>query len=132
MHKTGLHIYAKHDAKPDQVDADLFCRWSNQRDDDECDLEEIEEEGEQKNQYVHEYEETNLPARQRGEQMLDPNVTVHAIKGQRKNARADQNEDHEGRQLRRGLDRGPQQYHIETIWIAVEPALEHSQQYRAA
>ena len=90
--------------EPNEIDADLLCRRSDERDDDEGDLEEIEEEGEEEHQDVYEYEETDLAAGQRGQQMLDPHVAVHAVESQRENTCADQDEHDESGQLRRRLD----------------------------
>ena len=48
---------------------------------------------------VDENQEADLSAGQRSQEMLDPDVAVHAIEGQREHAGADQDEDHEGRNL---------------------------------
>ena len=61
-----LHVHAENDAEPDQVDAELFRRRPEQRNDDEGELEEVEEEGQQEHERVHEDQETDLSARQRG------------------------------------------------------------------
>ncbi len=50
-----------------------------------------------------------LPARQRGQQVLDPDVTVHAVERQAENARADQDEHDEGGKLGRRVHRLLQQ-----------------------
>src|ERR1700704_2028614 len=96
MHERGLLVEAEDYPEPDQVDPKFSCRWSKQRDDDEGQFEEIEEEGEHKHKGVDENEKADLAAGQGGQQVFDPDVAVHAIKGQRENSRADQNEHHEG------------------------------------
>ncbi len=54
-----------------------FCRdWRQQRNDDECELEEIEKEGEKEHQNVDDDQKADLSARQIGQQMLDPLVAV--------------------------------------------------------
>ena len=67
-----------------------------QRHDDEGQLEEVEEEGEEEDQDVDDDQEAELAARQAGQQVLDPDVAVDAVEGQAEDARADQDEDHEG------------------------------------
>ena len=67
--------------------------------DDEGQLEEVEEEGQQEHQDVDDDEEADLAAGQRGQQVLDPEVAVDAVERQREDARADQDEDDEGREL---------------------------------
>ena len=77
-----------------------------------------------KTKRVDEDQEADLAAGQRGQQMLDPDVAVHAVEGQREHARADQDEDHEGRQLR-GRFRGlPDQ-------VPAQPALGGAENERA-
>ena len=49
---------------------------------------------------VDENQEADLAAGQGGQQMLDPEVAVHAVESQREHARADQDEDDEGGELR--------------------------------
>ena len=65
-------------AEPDQVDAELVRDRREQRHDDERQLEEVEEEGEHEDQQVDHDQEAELPAGQAGEQVLDPQVAVHA------------------------------------------------------
>ncbi len=52
-----------------------------------------------KTKSVDEDQEADLAAGQRGQQVLDPEVAVDAVEGQREDARADQDEDHEGGEL---------------------------------
>jgi hypothetical protein len=61
MHKTGLHIHAEHHTEPDEIDANLFGGWTNQGNNDEGDLKEVEEEDKQEGQHIDEDEEANLP-----------------------------------------------------------------------
>ncbi len=73
-----------------------------------------------KTKHVDEDQEADLAAGQRGQQVLDPDVAVDAVEGQREHARADQDEDHEGRQLGRRFGRLPQQ-------VPAQPPLEQRQ-----
>src|SRR3712207_8332537 len=50
--------------------------------------------------HVGDDEEADLAARQRREEMLDPDVAVDAVERQREHARADEDEENEGGQLR--------------------------------
>src|SRR5690242_5886450 len=99
MHERGLHVDAKNDAKPDQIDAEMLGSGPQQRNDDESELEKVEEESQHKHEGVYEDKETNLAAGQRHEQMLDPNMSAYTIKGQRKYSCSDQDEDNEGGKL---------------------------------
>src|SRR6266704_2839946 len=76
MHERGLHVHTEQHAEPDQIDAELVRDRSEQRHDDERQLEEIEEEREQEGQHVHDDEESDLPAREAGEQVLDPKIAA--------------------------------------------------------
>ena len=62
----------------------LFGGRAEQRDDDEGEFEEVEEEGEDEDEGVDEDQEADLPARQRGQQVLDPDV---AARRRRRSAR---------------------------------------------
>ncbi len=97
MHERSLHVDTEDHAKPYQVDAEVFGSRSEQRNDNESELEEIQEEGENKDKGVDENEESDLAARSEVKQILDPHVTIHAVEGQRENTRPDQDKDHEGR-----------------------------------
>ena len=105
MHEARLHVHAQHDAEPDEIDADLVGCRPDQRNDDEGDLEEIEEERKEEHQHVDEYEKADLTSGERCQQMLHPKVTVHAVEGQREDARANENEHDERGQLGGGFDR---------------------------
>ena len=83
----------------------LSAAGRQQRHDDEGELEEVEEEGQEEDQDVDDDQEADLAARQRGQQVLDPDVAVDAVEGEREHARADQDEHHEGRQLGGGVQR---------------------------
>jgi hypothetical protein len=61
MHEGCLHVDAENDAEPDQVDAELLCRRSEQRNDDEGELEEIQEEGKYEDEGVDEDQEALWP-----------------------------------------------------------------------
>ena len=109
MHEARLHVDAEQHAEPDQVDAERLGRSGEQRHDDEGELEEIEEEGEHEDDGVDDDQEADLSAGQADQQVLHPFVPVDAIEGQREDARADQDEDDEGGELGRGLERLAQQ-----------------------
>src|SRR6516162_1321836 len=96
----------------------MLRRGTEQRDDDEGELEVIEKEGQHKNAGVDEQQEADLSARQRGEQTFDPDVTADAVEGQRKTPRADHDEDGDGGQFRRGFCGGSNQVSRQT---ATEP-----------
>src|SRR3712207_7339365 len=55
---------------------------------------------EQEHEDVDEDQEADLPAGERGQEVLDPDMPVDAVEGEREDARADQDEEHEGRELR--------------------------------
>ncbi len=80
MHERGLHVDGEDDAEPDQIDAELLRSRPEQGNDDEGQLEEVEEERQHEYQRVHEQQEADLTARQRREQMLDPDVPAHTVK----------------------------------------------------
>src|SRR5437764_5605914 len=103
MHERSLHVHAQQHAEPDQIDADMLGRWPKERNHDEGNLEKIEEECEQENEYVDEDEKSNLPSWQRDQKLLNPFVAVDPVEGQREHARADQDEHDEGRELGGGL-----------------------------
>ncbi len=92
---------------PNQIRSMPRCSAAGpeQGDDDEGELEEIEEEGEHEDEGVDEDQEAELAAGQRGQQVLDPDVSAHAVKGEREHAGAEQDEDDEGRQLGGGFHR---------------------------
>ena len=92
-------------AEPDQVDAELFGDRADQRDHDERQLEEVEEEREEEDQDVDHDQEAELAARQAGQQVLDPARAVDGLERQAEDRRADQDEQHEARQLRRRVHR---------------------------
>src|SRR5215475_8964707 len=52
MHETRLNVRANENTKPDQVDAKLFGSWSQHRNNDERDFEEIEEKRDNENERV--------------------------------------------------------------------------------
>ena len=58
-----------------------------------------------KTMQVDDDQEAELAARDRGQQVLDPDMAVDAVEGQREHPRADQDEDHEGRELGRRVER---------------------------
>ena len=60
----------------------LSATGAEQRHDDEGELEEVEEEGEEEDEHVDDDQEADLAAGQAGEQVLDPEVAVHAAEGQ--------------------------------------------------
>ena len=103
MHERGLHVDPEQDTEPDQVDAELLCHRAQQRDDDERQFEKIKEEGEHENQDVDHDQETDLPARQVDQQVLNPVVTIDPVERERKNACSDQDEHHEGGQFGRAF-----------------------------
>ena len=72
VHEAGLHVDAEQHAEPDQVDAELVGGRRQQRHDDEGQLEEVEEEGQEEDQQVDDDQEADLAARQRDQQVLDP------------------------------------------------------------
>jgi hypothetical protein len=76
-----------------------------ERHDDERELEEVEEEGEQEDEDVDDDEEADLPAGEVQQQVLDPLVAVDPVEREAEDARADEDEDHEGRELRRRVHR---------------------------
>src|SRR6516162_7594667 len=97
MHETGLDVGADQDAEPDQIDSKPIGGGRQQWNDDECDLEEIEEERDHEDKRVDEYQEPDLSAGQRGEQVLDPDLAADALEHQAENTRADQDvNDHRG------------------------------------
>src|SRR5665213_3365649 len=124
MQERGLHVDAEDHPKPDQVDAEVFGGRPEQRDHDEGQLEEIEEEGKHEDEDVDEYQEADLTAGQGGQQVFNPDVAIDAVEGQREHARADQDEDHERRQLRRRFGGLPYQ-------VPAQPALGGAQDDRA-
>src|SRR5205814_9571276 len=99
VHERGLHVHAQHHAEPNEIDAEPLRRWSEQRDHDEGDFEEVEEKCEKKNKYIDEDEKTDRTTGQPEQELLDPSVSIDAVEGQREDARADQDEHDEGRQL---------------------------------
>src|SRR5450631_3371960 len=105
MHERSLHVDAEDNAEPDQVDAKMRGGWSQQRNDNEGEFEEVEEESQHKHEGVDENQEAELSARQRRQQILDPDMAAHAVEGERKHTGAEQNEDHKSRQFGRGFDR---------------------------
>jgi hypothetical protein len=82
MHEGRLHVDRQQHAEPDEIDAELFRDRSDQRNDDERQLEEVEEEREHEDQDVDDDQEAELSAGQAGEQMLDPDVAVDAVEGE--------------------------------------------------
>ena len=105
MHEARLHVDAEQHAEPDQVDAERLRRGRQQRHDDEGELEEIEEEGEHEDEDVDDDQEADLAAGKADQQVLDPAMPVDAVESQREDARADQDEEHEGGELRGRLQR---------------------------
>jgi hypothetical protein len=77
----------------------LLGHRRQQRDHDERDLEEVDEHAQDEHQQVHEQQEAHLAARQLVEQVLDPDVAVGRVEGEAEHRRADQDEQHEDRQL---------------------------------
>src|SRR5450631_1073529 len=96
-------------------------QWNN----DECELEEVEEEGENEHECVDEDQEADLPARQRRQQAFNPDMAADAVERQREYARADQNEEHEGRQFGCGFGRLAHQ-------VPGQSALKAAEDQRAA
>ena len=115
MHERCLHIDAEQHAEPDQIDSQLVGDRTEERHDDERQLEEIEEERQQENQEVDHDQESHLPSRQIAEQMLDPTMAIDRVKSERENPRADQDEKHESRQLRRAFHRLPEQSPVQAL-----------------
>src|SRR6218665_2954477 len=69
------------------------------RNEDERKLEEVKKERQKKDHRVDRDQKAQLAARQAGQQMFDPHRAVHALEGQAKDRRAQQDEHHEARQL---------------------------------
>jgi hypothetical protein len=87
-------------AEPDQVDAQgLSATFTEQRNDDEGQLEEVEEEGQDEDQDIHDDQEADRSAGQPQEEVLDPLIAVDAVEAKAEDARAHQDEDDEGREL---------------------------------
>src|SRR5262249_44785579 len=84
MQERGLHVDAENDAEPDQVDAKMLRRGTEQRNDDESEFEIIEEERQHEYKGIDEKQKADLSAGQRGEQAFDPDVAADAVEGQRK------------------------------------------------
>ena len=161
MHEARLHVDGEQHAKPDHErrhvehrlasanrcggEAKRFCQRNRlhrraedrlgsglqERHDDERQLEEVEEERQQEYRCVDEDEEPIEPARQRGQQMLDPLVAVDAVERQRENPCADQDEQHERRQLGRPLQRLAHDGPVQPVGAIVRPALEAGQRQRS-
>src|SRR5439155_4063892 len=112
MHERGLHVDAEQNAEPDEIDAELLRHRPEQRHDDEGELEEIKKEGEHEAQEIGDDEEAELTARQAEQEMLDPEIAVDAAENKTEDRRADEDEDDEGRQLRRRVHRLAQQLPI--------------------
>jgi hypothetical protein len=108
MHEARLHVDTEQHAEPDEVDPECFRRAGEQRNDNEGKLEEIEKESEQEDNGIDDDQKTELPARHCHQEVLDPLVTVDAVEGEREDARADQDEDDEGGELRGRIERLPQ------------------------
>ena len=100
VHERGLHVHAQDHPEPDQIDPEAFGRGGQERDDDEGQFEEIEEEGEEEHQERHNDQKADLATGKRGEQMLDPQMPVYPVEGQREHPRAQKDEHHEGRKPR--------------------------------
>src|SRR5205814_8215480 len=115
---------AEYHPEPDQIDAKSLGGRSEQRDNDEGELEEIEKEREQEHEGVDEYQEADLSARQADQHLLDPPVAADAVEREREHSRADQDEDHEGRQLCRRFRGLPYQ-------VPGQPSLHRGQRQRA-
>ena len=98
VHEAGLDVGADQHAEPDEIDAELVRHRREQRNDDEGDLEEVEEERHHEDERIGEDEEAELSAGQRGEQVLDPHLAADALEHEAEHARADQDEDHHGRE----------------------------------
>jgi hypothetical protein len=113
VHERGLHVHPQQHAEPDQVDAQLLGRRRQQRHDDEGQLEEIEEEGQQEDQNVHHDQEADLTAGQAAQQMLDPQVALDTVEGEREDPRTDQDHHHEGGQPRSALHRLLELRHVD-------------------
>src|SRR4030095_5768057 len=105
MHERRLHVDAEQHAEPDEIDAELFRHRSDQWNDDERQLEEVEEEGQDENQDVDDDQEPELSARKARKQMLDPDMAVDAIEREAEYAGTDQDEDDERRELGRRVHR---------------------------
>ena len=109
MHERGLDVDAQEHAEPHEIDAQLRRHGCQQRDQDECDLEEVEEEGEEEDEHVDEDEKTHHAPRHAGEQVLQPRPTVDALKDQGEDRRSDEDEDHHGGESHRRLHALPDQ-----------------------
>ena len=105
MQEGSLHVDRQQHAKPDQVDTELFCHRSQQRHDDEGQLEVIQEERQEEDQHVHEDQEADRAARQVGQQAFHPQRAIHALEHQAEHGGTDQDEHHEGGQLGGGFQR---------------------------
>ena len=95
MQEGRLHVDAEQHTEPDQVDTELFGDRPEQRHDDERKLEVIEKEGQHEDQDIDDDQEAELAAGQVDKQVLDPQVAVDVVEGQRENAGADQDEHNE-------------------------------------
>ena len=62
MHERRLHVYAQHDAEPDEIDAKTIGGRPKQRNDDERDFEEIEKKRQQENEHIDKHEKADNPA----------------------------------------------------------------------
>ena len=82
MHEARLHIDAKKNAEPDQIDAEFVRGRSEQWHDDEGKFEEVEEERQEEDEEVDDNQKSDFAARQRYKQMLNPYVSVDAIERQ--------------------------------------------------
>ncbi len=115
VHERGLHIHRQQHAEPNQVDAQLLRHRPEQRNDDERQLEKVEEKGQYEHQNVHDDEEAQHTAWQAGEQMLHPDAAIESLEHQVEHRGADENEQHEGGELGRGVERLLEQIDIEPL-----------------
>jgi hypothetical protein len=84
---------------------------TQQWDDDERQLEEVQKERQHEHQDVDDDQEAELSAGKARQQVLDPLVTVYAVEAEAEDACADQDEDHERSQLRGRVHRLPHELH---------------------
>ena len=114
VHERGLHVHPEDHAEPDQINSQGLRRSNQQGDDDEREFEEIEEERQQEHQDRHKDQEPGLSARHADQKMLDPDLSIHPVEGERKDPRADQDEHDERRQPGGGFQRLPDHAHVQT------------------
>ena len=94
MHERCLHVDGQQHAKPDQVDTEFFRNRPQQWHHDERQFKEVQEEGQNKYQYVDDDQKTKLSTRQIAQQMFHPDMSIHTLEHQTETGGANQNEQH--------------------------------------